>query len=299
MPDISIVVPCYNEKSGVAASITKLQGVLDATGHEYEILAVDDGSSDNTGEILSQFRSPVRLIKHSKNLGYGASIKHGIRRAKSPIIAITDADGTYPAESLPELLTAVASERCDMAVGSRTGANVSIPLIRVPAKWALRMLANYVAGFPIPDINSGLRVFRRDVAEQMIGILPDGFSATTTITLAMLTNGYQVEYQPIDYFQRLGSSKIRPIRDTLNFLQLTIKMALYFAPLKVFIPLSIGLFLLAVVWAVLSLLLLGAVADVSTLILAVASLQIGSIGMVAELVRWTATSGLQKRQNDD
>jgi glycosyltransferase involved in cell wall biosynthesis len=297
VPDVSIIIPCYNEEGGVEASLADLRRVMDETGLSYELLPVDDGSTDRTAEVLAGQPKPVKLLRNPSNLGYGASIKHGIRKARSPIVAITDADGTYPAEALPDLIKAVKTELCDMAVGARTGENVSIPIIRRPAKWALRMLANYVAGFPIPDINSGLRVFRREIAIRMMGVLPDGFSLTTTITLAMLTNGYQVDYQPIDYFKRIGDSKIRPIRDTANFTKLTVKMAIYFAPLKFFIPFSMGLLGLAIIWAGFSLFVLGKLADVSTLILVVASLQIGAIGLLAELINKRAPNVFRNEED--
>jgi hypothetical protein len=180
-----------------------------------------------------------------------------------------------------------------MAVAARTGANVAIPLIRRPAKWFLRALANYVVGYGIEDINSGLRVFPRELALRMIGLLPDGFSLTTTITLAMLTNGYSVSYQSIDYYKRIGKSKIRPLHDTLGFLQLTLRMALYFAPMKVFLPVSLGLILGSIALAVFTLVVFGKIADVSTLVLAMTGIQVGAIGLVAELIRWSATNRLK------
>lgn len=171
-----------------------------------------------------------------------------------------------------------------MVVGARTGENVAIPLVRRPAKWAIGRLANYVAGEKIPDLNSGLRVFRREIALRMFGLLPNAFSFTTTITLAMLTNNYLVNYVPIDYFARVGQSKIRPVQDTLNFVQLVWRIALYFAPLKLFLPLSGLLLLLAVGWALFTLLVLDQLADVSTLVIVMTAFQVAVIGMLAELI---------------
>ena len=161
---------------------------------------------------------------------------------------------------------------------------VSIPILRRPAKWAIGRLGNFVAGASIPDLNSGLRVFRRDVALRLFSMLSDQFSFTTTITLAMLTNGYLVGYVPIDYYARIGRSKIRPIRDTLNFVQLALRIGLYFAPLKIFLPISLFLLLLAVAWALFSKFVLGQLADVSTLVIAMTGFQVAVIGMLAELI---------------
>jgi hypothetical protein len=171
-----------------------------------------------------------------------------------------------------------------MVVGARTGQQVAIPLLRRPAKWVIGQLANFVAGETIPDINSGLRVFRREAALPMFSMFPDGFSFTTTITLAMLTNGYLVDYLPINYHARVGQSKIRPVRDTLNFVQLILRMALYFAPLKFFLPLSGLIGLAAIGWGIFSAVALGRLADVSTLVIMMAAVQVAVVGLLAELI---------------
>jgi hypothetical protein len=125
---------------------------------------------------------------------------------------------------------------------------------------------------------------RRDAVEPFWNLLPDGFSFTTTITLCMLTSNYLVEYVPVDYHARIGSSKIKPFRDTLNFIKLILRIALYFVPLKIFLPLSIMLFVLAVVWGVFSQVVLGRLADVSTMVLVVTSIQVAALGLLAELI---------------
>jgi glycosyltransferase involved in cell wall biosynthesis len=224
------------------------------------------------------------VLSHRENRGYGAALKTGIRHAQCDLICTIDADGTYPCERIPDLITRLEEGRYDMVVGARVGKNVSIPLIRRPAKWAVRRLASFVAGESIPDLNSGLRVFRREAALRMLRMLPDQFSFTATITLAMLVNGYLIDYVPINYYARVGRSKIKPIRDTLNFMQLVMRIALYFAPLKVFLPLSVFLLLLAFAWALFSKFMLGQLADVSTLVIAMTGFQIAVIGMLAELI---------------
>lgn len=282
---VSVVVPAYNEEDGIGVVLDGLREVMESGERAYEIIIVDDGSEDGTADAAAAFDGPVRVLRHRGNRGYGAALKTGIRHARHEIICITDADGTYPNAAIAGLLRRLATDDVDMVVGARTGANVVQPLMRRPAKWVLGRLAGYVVGERIPDMNSGLRVFRRGVAERMFDVLPDGFSFTTTITVAMLTNGYLVAYEPIDYHARIGRSKIRPVRDTLNFLQLILKMGLYFAPLKVFLPLSGVLLLLAVAWALFTWLVFGRLADVSSLVIAMAAIQVGAIGLLAELIR--------------
>ena len=224
----SIIIPCFNEENSILETIKELQ----ALDLNCEIVLVDDGSNDNTYEIIRNIAG-IKLVRHEENRGYGAAIKTGIKSAQYEIVTITDADGTYPNERIPELVKIFEEGNFDMVVGARTGKNVKIPLIRKPAKWFINKLANYLAGTKIPDLNSGLRVMKKEVLERFIRILPDGFSFTSTITLSMLTNGYSVKYVPIDYFKREGKSKIKPIQDTLNFIQLIIRIVLYFDPLKI------------------------------------------------------------------
>jgi glycosyltransferase involved in cell wall biosynthesis len=231
---LSVVIPAFNEELSVRETVVELRKLFDVTDISAEIIVVDDGSKDKTAREARA--AGARVIQHRSNRGYGASLKSGIIAASNDIIGITDADGTYPAKYFPEMLAEL--ESADMVVGSRTGADVHIPLSRMPAKWFLRVMANYVANTKIPDLNSGLRVFRRDVAVQYFAILSDQFSFTTTITLALLCDKYAVTYLPIDYRRRQGKSKIVPW-DAGSFAILIFRVAMLFRPLRVFIPLAI------------------------------------------------------------
>jgi len=282
-PGLSVIIPAYNEEKGIGPVLSQLAEMLVEQAWRFELVVVDDGSQDGTAALAGQYPG-VTVLRHRANRGYGAALKSGLRHAQYDLVCITDADGTYPNQSIPQLLERLLYGQCDMVVGARIGERVSIPWIRRPAKWVIGQLANFVTGEIIPDLNSGLRVFRRETALQLFNMLPDGFSFTTTITLAMLTNGYLIEYVPIDYFPRIGRSKIRPVQDTLNFIQLTLRMALYFAPLKIFIPLSGLLTLAAVSWGFFSWLALGRLADVSTLVMVMAAVQVAVVGLLAELI---------------
>lgn len=234
---VTIVVPAYDEEGGIEGVVQRLLA-LDL-GRETELLVVNDGSKDRTGALLTELRSKnprLTVMEHPMNRGYGAALKTGIRAAAHGIVIITDADGTYPEDRIVDLLARVDGG-AEMAVGARIGDDVNIPWQRRPAKAALRHIASYLAGVKIPDLNSGLRAIRRDLVLRYESILPEGFSFTTTITLASLTNHHRVDYVSIDYAERSGSSKIRPIRDTLGFLALIIRTVVYFNPLKVFYPL--------------------------------------------------------------
>jgi glycosyltransferase involved in cell wall biosynthesis len=280
---VSIVIPAYNEQEGIELVLQQLTDIQRDSDRSIEIVVVDDGSQDQTVAIAENYDG-VRVLRHTCNRGYGAALKTGVRHSRYDLIVITDADGTYPNERIPELVDAICERNLDMVVAARVGENVSIPLLRRPAKWMLGKLATYVADTPIPDLNSGLRVFSRAAMMSFFGMLPEGFSFTTTITLAMLTNGYLVDYIPIDYHVRIGNSKIRPVRDTLNFLQLVFRIALYFAPLKIFLPLSGVILLLGLVWAATSAIVLGRLADASAAVIIMSAVQIGVLGLLAELM---------------
>jgi glycosyltransferase involved in cell wall biosynthesis len=280
---VAVIVPAYNEGRAIGSVLKELTAVVDEAELPYEIIVVDDGSEDDTAEVAGRYEK-VTVLRHRGNRGYGAALKTGIRHARYDLVCITDGDGTYPVDPIPDLIARLVEDGCDMVVGARVGEEVDIPPLRKPAKWLIRQLAHFVAGEPIPDLNSGLRVFRRETALRMFNLLPNRFSFTTTITLAMLTNGYLVDYVPINYYARVGSSKIRPVQDTLYFVQLVSRIALYFAPLKIFLPASAFFLLLAVAWATFSKFALGRLADVSTLVIAMTAFQVAVIGMLAELI---------------
>lgn len=244
---LSIVIPAYNEEEGIAGVVEWIRQALADSGLAYEILVVDDGSADRTAEMAEQ--AGARVLRHPGNRGYGEALKTGIQHAAHEWIAIIDADGSYPADQIPELARQL--RRADMVVGARTRPGAAIPWIRRPAKRFITWLASYLTETKIPDLNSGLRIFRRSLAMEFLHILPSGFSFTTTITMAALNNGYIVEYVPVDYLKRTGSSKIRPIRDTLNFVILILRMTLLFRPLKIFLPLCLFFFASALLtWGV-------------------------------------------------
>jgi len=239
---LSVIVPCFNEEAGIEATLIDLKKYLKGVGL-YEIIVVNDGSTDKTPDILSRIANEdknLRIVVNTRNRGYGAALKLGIQRSKFGIILITDADGTYPADTIPALMLTMLNSNADMVVGARIGDTVNMSRLRAIPKFFLKHYAQWIVNHDIPDLNSGLRVFRKSVAQRFMGILPDGFSFTTTITLSLLADFYNVEFYPIDYRERVGNSKIRPIRDTLKFFNLIFRAGVYFAPYRVFGP--IGLF---------------------------------------------------------
>ncbi len=231
--EVSVVIPAYNEAAHVADEVRRVTETLAKTGWQHEVIVVDDGSRDGTAEAAAT--TGARVLRRASNQGYGAALKLGISHARYQWILITDADGTYPVEAIPKLLEAASAN--DMVVGARTGKTVKVPLVRRPAKWFLGRLASYLAGERLPDLNSGLRLMRKSLVERYRHLLPQGFSFTTTITLASSCNGHAVHYVPINYHARLGNSKIRP-RHAFDFMLLILRTIVLFNPLKVFLPLG-------------------------------------------------------------
>jgi len=284
--NVSIVIPAYNEEDGIINVINEIETLLGEKNIEYEIIIVDDGSTDKTKEKVRS--TNAKLIEHQQNRGYGAALKTGVIASIYDQIAIIDADGTYPANYLLDLID--SKKGYDMVVGARTGKNVRIPLIRKPAKWALNKLANFLTNYKIPDLNSGLRLFRKESLLKFLHILPDGFSFTTTITIAMLTSNHNIKYIPIDYNKRVGKSKIRPIYDTLNFISLIIRMVIYFKPLRVILPIALMLFSVDIVKIIYDIRVYNWHIATSTILLGIVALNTLLIALVADMIATLRTS---------
>ena len=233
VPALSVVIPAFDEEGAIGEEIDRVHASLAGSGVDYELLVVDDGSRDRTYEIAAAKR--CRVLRHKTNRGYGAALKHGIAAARAEHVVILDGDATYPTQSILELYA--QRDDYDMVVGARLGKGAKIPWVRRPAKWLLRRLASFLVEREIPDLNSGFRLLRRSQVARFAHILPNGFSFTTTITLALMSCGYTVGYVPIRYGERVGQSKIRPAH-AYEFLLLILRVVVLFNPLKVFLPLG-------------------------------------------------------------
>jgi polyisoprenyl-phosphate glycosyltransferase len=231
--DVSVVLPVYNEAGHLREEIDRIRKSLEESDYSFEIIVVDDGSSDGSGESLAQIDG-IRVLRFRQNRGAGSARKYGTMVARGRYVAWTDVDMSYPNDELPRLLDEING--WDQVVGHRTSEQGTVKLLRRPAKWFIRRLASYLTKVPIPDLNSGFRVFRRDVAMQFLYLLPRGFSCVTTITLAFLTNGYSVTWVPIDYAPRRGNSKFHWLVDTRRYLMQVVRMVLMYEPLRVFGP---------------------------------------------------------------
>ena len=285
----TVVIPCYNEKNGIRETIENIYSIFAAEKvNNIEVIVVNDGSHDGTDAILNSLAEEFRdrnfhIVHHKRNQGYGASLKTGIRRSKSEYICITDADGTYPNNRIPELINIAQGKDLDMLVGSRVGEDVDYSKIRSIPKMILVPWVSFLCGSDVPDMNSGLRVFKRQLALDYLNLLPDGFSFTTTITICLFRNKYAVEYIPISYCRRIGKSHIKPIKDTLRFIQLITRTGMYFAPLRLLSPLIIALSALFLVSGTYDVASLKDITD-KTVILGFASLNVLMFALLADMI---------------
>lgn len=233
-PAFSVVIPAYNKENRIIFTLNNLRDYLDRAGCEYEIIVVNDGSSDGTGDLLRS-QLDIKLIEHQRHLGCGAAIKTGIRQAKYPLIVMTDADGTYPNDKIPQLVTLML--QADMVMTTRVAAAVKESNLHKTFNWCLIHFAQWLTTSSIPDLSSCLWVFRKDVAEKFLNILPDTFSFNTTTALVMQSNNYIVRYEPIYCHYQVKRNDSKSIKNTLEFIKAIIYMGIYFAPLRFLFPL--------------------------------------------------------------
>ena len=240
-PRVTICLPAYNESATIGEEIRSIREAMKKTDYDYEFIVVDDGSKDATASIAENLG--VKVIRHQVNLGGGVARNTGILEAQGDIIVASDADGTYPNEEIPTMLSFFPDY--DMVIGARTGEVVQEAWHRRLPKYLIRKLASKLSGIPIPDLNSGFRAFKKDVARNYFSLFPSGHSWAGTITLAFLCNGHPVKFMPINYYKRKGGhSSFMPIADTYSYILLVIRTIMYFNPLRVLLPL--GLFIFAI-----------------------------------------------------
>jgi glycosyltransferase involved in cell wall biosynthesis len=279
--DVSIVLPVHNEIEHLDAEIERIRAAMERSVYSYELIVVDDGSTDGSGEHLQAVEG-IRLLRFRENRGSGSARRAGTQAARGRVVVWTDVDMTYPNPDIPHLVHEL--DGYDQVVGARTSEQGTQKAARVPAKWLIRKLASFLARKKIPDLNSGFRAFRSDVARQYLNQLPRGFSCVSTITLAFLANGYSVKYIPIEYARRAGSSKFHWRRDTARYATQVVRMALSYDPLRVFMPVGVLLFLVSVGKLVFDIVDKDFHLAANTLLLFFAALQVIAVGLLADLI---------------
>ncbi|MGH8892331.1 MAG: glycosyltransferase family 2 protein [Actinomycetes bacterium] len=287
-PLVTIVLPCYNEHEHVVEEVERICAAMDTSGHTYELLAIDDASTDETLALLedAQPRFPnLRLMPFRRNGGSGTARRIGTLDARGEIVVWTDADMTYPNERIPELVSMLLDDPTyDQVVGARTSEEGTHKILRVPAKWMIRKLAERLSNSSIPDLNSGLRAFRRSVSLPYLRLLPPGFSCVTTITLAFLSNQHDIKYVPIDYAKRSGRSKFHFVKDAYRYILQVLRMVMYFNPLKVLMPLALWLLVIGVAKGVYDMVVHPVRFSVNTVLIFITGMLIAALALLADLI---------------
>jgi len=279
---ISIVIPAYNEEAAIAGTLDEIRSIQSGTGTPFEVIVVDDGSSDKTAEVAASHGA--RVVRHPHNIGYGRSIKDGIVAASYDVIAIMDADGTYPADQIPHLVDRLETG-FDLVVGVRSGIRAQDSAFKNPMRRLLTFLVEFTTGRQVPDVNSGLRVFRRSTIQTYFPQLCETFSFTTSMTLAYMLTHRFVGYVPITYRERVGTTKVHLFRDSLRTLQYIVQGIVYYNPIKMFLLLSVLALVIGLASAGLLQLTAGYGAGLVASIGVLAALLIFALGLLADLLR--------------
>jgi len=275
---VSIIVPAYNEQEAIVRTVEELKAFMASSRRNYELIVVDDGSTDRTAELARQ--AGARVVSHRRNRGYGAALKTGVLASEGEAVVFFDADNQFEAADIERMVDALGD--CHAAFGRRTSGSYA-PFSRKGGKKLLGLLANYLARTKIPDLNCGLRAIRKEVLLEHLHLLPDGFSASTTTTLVLLKGGYDVVFVPITVKKRIGKSTVRPLKDGMETALLVVRLTTLLDPFRVFGPVSVLLFLLGVGWG-LRYLLMGHGLSSASLFLLVSSVMIFFFGLLADQV---------------
>jgi glycosyltransferase involved in cell wall biosynthesis len=287
-PYVTIVLPCYNEEGHVIAEIERISAAMEASGYEYELMCVNDASTDDTLAKLYEAapRFPkMEIVNFHRNSGSGTVRRIGTQRARGEIVVWTDADMSYPNERIPELVQILEKDiTIDQVVGARTTEQGTYKMLRVPAKWFIRKFAERLTGAKIPDLNSGLRAFRREVSLPYLRLLPAGFSCVTTITMSFLANNHELYFLPIEYSKRAGKSKFKFGKDAYRYILQVLRMTMYFNPLKALMPLALTLLGIGIVKAIYDVALHPVKIATDTVLIFVTGLLIASLALLADLI---------------
>jgi glycosyltransferase involved in cell wall biosynthesis len=284
---VTIVLPCFNEQDHVLDEVERISAAMDASAYSYELLVIDDASTDRTLAVLEEalpLYPHMRLMPFRRNGGSGTARRIGSYEARGEIVVWTDADMTYPNERIPEFVAMLDDPTYDQIVGARTSEEGTHKFLRVPAKWLIRKLAEKLTNSSIPDLNSGLRAFRREVSLPYLRLLPPGFSCVTTITLAFLSNQHDIRFVPIDYAKRAGTSKFHFVKDAYRYILQVVRMVMYFNPLKVLMPPALFLLTLGILKGVFDMIVHPVRFAVNTVLIFITGVVIAALALLADLI---------------
>jgi glycosyltransferase involved in cell wall biosynthesis len=278
-PNVTVIIPAHNEAQAVGKVVSEVQSVLQKTKTSFEILVVDDASTDQTA--LKAQKAGAKVVKRLLRGGSGAARKTGLREALGKIVVMLDADGSYDPKTIPQMLKLFP--QFDQVNGARDSEQGAYPGLRQPAKWFIKTLASYLTNTSIPDLNTGLKAFKRQPMLKFLWVIPNGFSCVSTMTLAFLSNGYNVTWIPTKYRKRIGISKFHPFHDTLAYLTTVVRIVMYFNPLRIFGPLALVIFVLGLLSAIRNFSLYHTIQQSDIIIFMTATVTL-TLGLLADLI---------------
>jgi len=276
-PEVTVVIPLYNEEVGIKGMLDR---ILELKFHElYEVLVINDGSSDNSLEVVQKF--PVKVYSHSVNKGYGAALKTGIRKARGEKVVILDSDGQHDPANIPALVKML--DDCEMVIGTRDKDSFQVKTRQI-GKRVIRWVGEYLVEQKLPDYNSGYRGFNRELIKGMLHIMPNGFSFSTTSTLAFLKEGYAIGTIPIKVEERVGrSSNVKFFKDGAKTIMLILRIIMLFNPLKIFFPASFIITAAGIIFGIYGYLLYDRFSN-GAIVLAILGMFLFFIGLVADQI---------------
>jgi glycosyltransferase involved in cell wall biosynthesis len=290
---VSVIIPAYNE----ADSIGNLIQSIKDRHPDYEIIVINDGSTDGTAETAE--KSGATIVNHPYNMGNGAAVKSGIRHARGETLVFMDGDGQHDPDEIERLLKYLPEY--DMVVGARkTGGQASLG--RMTGNMIFNLLASYVAKFKVDDLTSGFRAVKAEIAQNLLYLLPNTYSYPTTLTLSVLRSGRTLKYVPIKVERRnTGKSNIKPLRDSVRFFMIIVKICTLFSPFRVFLPVSAGIFTTGLLYYLYTFTTQGRFTNMSALLFST-SIVIFMMGLISEQVsqmRYENSEGTRQRSGFD
>ncbi len=277
--DISIIIPAFREEAALGSVVQKIQEVMFTYARTYEILVIDDGSDDNTAAEARNAGATV--IAHPYTIGNGAAVKTGIRNARGAYLVMLDGDGQHDPQDIPRLLEKL--DAYDMVVGART-AQSQQSFQRRLANRIYNLCASYICKRKIDDLTSGFRAIKTEIARRFVYLIPNTFSYPTTLTLAIVRAGHSLVYVPIDTKWRSGKSKIKPVQDGARFFLIIIKIATLFSPMRVFLPVSVIVFLIGLGYGLVKIFFMDARYGPTSAMLMTMAVVIFMVGLVSDQV---------------
>lgn len=242
---LTVIVPCYNEALALPHVLPALIDIADQ--NSWQVICINDGSTDDTLKVLKDYEKYITVINHKVNRGYGGAIKSGILDSKTDYVITIDADGQHYLEDIEKLFTRLLSSDADMVIGSRKGLK-SASHFRGLGKAIIRRVARLLVGVNIYDINSGMKLYRTDLAKKYSSLLPDTMAFSDIIAMVFINQKHRVLEEPIKIRARIAGASTIGLHTAFLTVGELINIVTFFNPMRVFLPVSLFFGSVGVLW---------------------------------------------------